>query len=258
MGHPADHVRTDWVMADPIFEVPRLAAIYDALDGDRSDLAVYAHLVDELGARTVLDLGCGTGTFACLLAARGKEVTAIDPAVASLAVARAKPAAERVRWLAGPADDLPPLAVDLVTMTANVAQVFLTDDAWQSTVRAAHAALRPGGTFVFEVREPTQEAWRAWNREQSYRRVEIAGTGVVETWVELTEVAPPLVSFRWTFVFASDGAVLTSDSTLRFRSRTEVSDSLAAAGFVVTDVRDAPDRPGRELVFVATRPAVDA
>jgi len=28
-------------MADPIFEHPRLAAIYDALDPDRSDLDVY-------------------------------------------------------------------------------------------------------------------------------------------------------------------------------------------------------------------------
>jgi hypothetical protein len=49
--------------------------------------------------------------------------------------------------------------------------------------------------------------------------------------------------------------VLTSDSTLRFRSRVEVEDSLAAAGFVTVEVRDAPDRPGRELVFIAQRPA---
>lgn len=60
------------------------------------------------------------------------------------------------------------------------------------------------------------------------------------------------VSFRWTFVFVSDGAVLTSDSTLRFRERDEVTRSLTDAGFVVDEVRDAPDRPGRELVFIAT------
>jgi hypothetical protein len=51
----------------------------------------------------------------------------------------------------------------------------------------------------------------------------------------------------------SDGAVLTSDSTLRFRSRVEVEESLVDAGFVVDEVRDAPDRPGREFVFVARR-----
>src|SRR5258708_35760611 len=48
-------------MADALFEVPRLAAIYDIVDGDRFDLAVYAAIVAELGARSVLDVGCGTG-----------------------------------------------------------------------------------------------------------------------------------------------------------------------------------------------------
>jgi len=49
--------------------------------------------------------------------------------------------------------------------------------------------------------------------------------------------------------------VLNSDSTLRFRSRAELADSLAAAGLAVEEVRDAPDRPGREFVFIAHRPS---
>ena len=60
----------------------------------------------------------------------------------------------------------------------------------------------------------------------------------------MTKAEGSLVSFRTTFVFDGDGAVLTSDSTLRFRTRGELADSLAAAGFVVDEVRDAPDRPG--------------
>jgi hypothetical protein len=48
---------------------------------------------------------------------------------------------------------------------------------------------------------------------------------------------------------------LTADSTLRFRSRDELANSLMAADLVVDEVRDAPDRPGREFVFVARRPA---
>jgi len=50
--------------------------------------------------------------------------------------------------------------------------------------------------------------------------------------------------------------VLTSDSTLRFRERGEVESSLAAHGYVVEEVRDAPDRPGREFVFFARRPPI--
>jgi ubiquinone/menaquinone biosynthesis C-methylase UbiE len=107
-------------MADEIFEHPRLVAVYDALEGDRTDLDSYLDLADELRARRVLDVGCGTGTFALLLVARGFEVTGVDPALASLNVARAKPGAERVRWIHGEATALPRLEADLATMTGNV------------------------------------------------------------------------------------------------------------------------------------------
>jgi ubiquinone/menaquinone biosynthesis C-methylase UbiE len=244
-------------VADAIFEVSRLAEIYDPLDSDRSDLDAYVALADEFGARTVVDVGCGTGTLACLLAARGLDVTGVDPAVASLEVARRKPGAGGVRWCHGDATALPPQQADLVTMTGNVAQVFITDQEWAATLGAVRKALRPGGRLVFESRDPARKAWLEWNRDQTYRRVVIPGTGPVETWTDLTDVAGSLVCFRTTFVFGSDGAVLTSDSTLRFRSRAELADSLAAAGLVVEEVRDAPDRPGREFVFIAGRPDKD-
>jgi len=236
-------------MVDPIFAERRLAEIYDPLDPDRSDLDVYAAIVDAFGARIVLDIGCGTGTFACLLARRGIAVIGVDPAGASLEVARAKPGADRVRWVHGYATGLGTLAVDMVTMTANVAQVVLTDDDWSATLSAARAALRPGGHLIFETRDPAARAWLGWNREATFRRID-----GVETWCEVTGIDADLVSFRWTFVFDADGVVLTSDSTLRFRGRDEIVASLHAAGFAVKEVRDAPDRPGREFVFIASHP----
>ncbi|GAA2354237.1 class I SAM-dependent methyltransferase [Streptomyces cuspidosporus] len=241
-------------MADEEFRHPRLAAIYDPLDPDRRDLDAYLDLAEKLGARRVLDIGCGTGMFALLLADRGVEVVGVDPAQASLDVARGKPGSERVRWICGDATALPPLRVDLATMTANVAQQIVDPDAWRGTLRGAYEALRPGGHLVFETRDPAKRAWEEWNREDSYRVTEIPGVGAVESWVEVTEVAGPLVSFRWHYVFAADGEVLTAESTLRFREREEVEADLAAQGFETLEVRDAPDRPGREFVFVAVRP----
>lgn len=132
-------------MADNIFEHPRLAAIYDALDADRSDLDVYVGITEELGARRVLDVGCGTGTFAILLAERGLEVTGVDPALASLEVARAKPGGDRVRWIHGDATSLPRMQVELATMTGNVAQAIVKRSDWEATLRGIYNAMRPGG-----------------------------------------------------------------------------------------------------------------
>lgn len=244
-------------MPDAIFAEPRLAEIYDSLDSDRSDLDVYAAMAEEFGARSVLDLGCGTGTLACWLADRGLEVTAIDPARASLEVARRKPGADRVRWRQTDAARLPPLQADLAVMTGNVAQVFVTDEEWAAALAAVRQALRPAGRLVFESRDPARKAWLDWTRDQTYRRLVVPGAGPVQTWTELIGVDQSLVNFRTTFVFERDGAVLTSDSTLRFRGRAQLAGSLAAAGLVVEEVRDAPDRPGREFVFIARRAAQD-
>ena len=95
-------------MPDALFETPRLADICDYLEAGRPDLDAYLAMVAEFEARSVVDLGCGTGTFACLLARQGIEATGADPAEASLAVARRKPFADRVRWVLGDAAALPP------------------------------------------------------------------------------------------------------------------------------------------------------
>lgn len=238
---------------DPHFGVPRLAQVYDVLDPDRSDLDAYVELLAELEATSVLDVGCGTGTLACLLARNGLDVTGVDPAGASLDVARGKPGAERVTWVHGDATTLPLLQVDVAVMTANVAQVFLTDDAWLATLSGIRGALRPEGHLVFETRVPDRKAWLEWDREHTWSRTDVPDVGVVETWCHVTAVEGDLVSFRWTYTFEADGTVLTSDSTLRFRSRVEIESSLVESGFALVDVRDAPDRPGREHVFVVRR-----
>jgi SAM-dependent methyltransferase len=241
-------------MADECFRHPRLAAVYDLLDPDRADLEPYLRMAEEFGARRVLDIGCGTGVFALLLAERGVDVVGVDPAGASLEVARGKPGGERVRWIHGDATILPPLTADLATMTGNAAQAVVDPEDWRRTLRGVREALRPGGRFVFETRIPARRAWEEWNREATHTVTDVPGVGAVESWVDLLDVSGPLVTFRWTYVFASDGQVLMSESTLRFREREEVEAELVAQGYAVEDVSDTPDRPGREFVFVARRP----
>ncbi|UJW28927.1 class I SAM-dependent methyltransferase [Saccharothrix sp. AJ9571] len=240
-------------MPDPIFAHPRLAPLYDAFDGERDDLTTYLAIADEVGATRVLDLGCGTGALAVLLTEHGRTVIGVDPAAASLEVARTKDPDGKATWIHGDATTLPALEADLAVMTANVAQVFLTDEDWARTLQGIHTALRPHGHLAFETRQPERRAWEDWAADPAEVTLDIPGTGPVTQWREVTSVDLPLVSFRHSYRFHADGTVLTSDSTLRFRGRDEVEATLAANGFRVLDVRDAPDRPGREFVFFAER-----
>ena len=111
----------------------------------------------------------------------------------------------------------------------------------------------PGGCFVFETRRPGRQAWADWAAVTEPVRADVPGLGPVERRFELTAVDLPLVSFRYTYLFLEDNTTLISDSTLRFRDRDAVTASLVAEGFAVREIRDAPDRPGRELVVLADR-----
>jgi len=234
-------------MPDALFHDPRLTPLYDVFDDDRSDLDAYVADLEELGARRVLDLGCGTGTLAVRLAARGHDVLGVDPAAASLDVARAKPGADRVTWHHGDGTNLPAYAADAAVMTGNVAQAIL-GEAWPAALRGLRRALRPSGHLVFESRVPARRAWEGWTPELTRSRRDVPDVGEVEAWCEVTDVAGPLVSFRWTYAFP-DGTSLVSDSTLQFRTHEELTQEVESAGFDVVDVRDAPDRPGLEHVF---------
>jgi SAM-dependent methyltransferase len=176
------------------------------------------------------------------------DVTAVDPAAASLAVARRKPGAERVTWIHGDATALPHLDADLAVMTANVAQVVLSDDDFTSTLSAIGAALRSGGILAFEVRDPSRRAWESWHGRERNQPTEAEGH--VTELTEVTGVVDELVSFRHTYSFGN-GDTVVSDSTLRFRERAHVEGLLGATGFGDIEIRDAPDRPGAEWVFVA-------
>lgn len=154
---------------DAAFADPRQAVLYDVLDDDRSDLDAYVAIAGELGARHVIDIGCGTGSLAVRLAGQGLSVVGVDPAAASI--------------------DIAPTTVDL-----------------------------PDGR-----------------------------TAVVTRTVTVVDL--PLVTFEGSTTIGDE--ILTSSSTLRFRDRPEIEQDLLSHGFIVSDVRDAPDRPGKEHVFIA-------
>lgn len=243
---PSDHINTD-----PIFSDIRLARIYDDFDGDRNDLIPYIKIVKDFKANSAIDLGCGTGSLAILLEKEGINVTGVDPAKASIDVAQSKPNAGKIEWLIGDASVLPTNTADIVIMTGNVAQAIIEPAQWGKTLDRVAAALNESGRFIFETRNPDFQAWKKWNKEASFQSLSVAGIGLVDGWVELMELNFPFVSFRWTYFFHEDNVTLTSNSTLGFRTISELRHDLTSHGFQVEDIREAPDRPGQEHVVIA-------
>ena len=206
-------------MPDAIFAHPRLALVYDAFDGPRDDLAAYVAIAGELGADRVLDVGCGTGCLAIALAGTGRTVTGVDPAAASLDVARSKDGSAASPGFTAMPPRYPAASADLAVMTGNVAQVFLTDEDWDQVLQAIGAALGPRGYLVFETRRPGRRAWEEWAAEPARSAV----TSRAAAWSSGASRSPP-----WTFRSSRSATPTPSWPTARSSRRTPRCGSAAA------------------------------
>ena len=237
---------------------PRLVELYDRDNPRGPDTDFYLRLAADLGARRIIDLGCGTGVLTRELAAvDGRRVIGVDPAPAMLAVACRQQGAERVHWVEGDVSALGAPAADLVVMTGNVAQVFLHDAEWTATLRSIRAALRPGGHLAFESRNPDAQAWERWNRDATYERID-SPHGPMECWLELVSVGSGRVRIDGYNVFTATGEVVVASSELRFRTCADLTESLTSAGFTVEHVYGDWDHgpvttASSVLVFIASR-----
>lgn len=139
-----------------------LAASYDGLmaDGEyqrRADFLERLFKRSRIPVQSVLDLACGTGTVACLLAARGYDVIAVDGSEEMLAQAAGKAAGlERPPLLV--CQSMPRLRlaepVDAAVSTLDSLNYLTRRRDIQETFRRVHRWLRPGGQFIFDVNTP--------------------------------------------------------------------------------------------------------
>jgi ubiquinone/menaquinone biosynthesis C-methylase UbiE len=139
-------------VADHLFSDVRLAALYDLFCEGRRDFDFYLKLV--MSAKSVLDVGCGTGA----LLHRAKEaghtgrLCGLDPAVGMIEQARRR---SDVEWILG---DLASVGwdreFDLIVMTGHAFQVFVEDADLRTALAAIRSALFDDGRFAFETRNP--------------------------------------------------------------------------------------------------------
>ncbi|MFI6011844.1 methyltransferase domain-containing protein [Streptomyces sp. NPDC051243] len=221
-------------MVDRSFADLALAALYDALNpwGPGDDF--YLGLV--MSADSVLDVGCGTGRLLRRARAGGHpgRLVGLDPAAAMLVQARRHGGG--VEWVLGDLRTWGRRAgFDLVVMTGHAFQVLVCDEELRQALRVVHEALRPGGRFVFETRNPAARTWETWTPDRVRQITDREGRVVRVR----HEVEGPVVGDRVTFAETFDcdtwPAPAVSRTTLRFLDVDALSGFLREAGFTVVD-----------------------
>ena len=153
------------------------ADYYDVTDVDRTrDIAFYRGLVEDK-TRSVIELGCGTGTVLIPLAEDVLRRHGSPPAVRIVGVdisermlGRARGREPRIDWVHG---DLraPPVEgrFDLVVCCFNMLQCLLTEEDLAQALAAARSLVDADGLFAFDVYQPNLSYLRTPVRDRLAR-----------------------------------------------------------------------------------------
>jgi len=235
-----------------------LAVLYDDENGWDKSADFYLGLAQRIGAKTLLDLGCGTGTVTRgIVKAIGGSGVGADPAQPMLDVARRNTTDEAVEWIQGDARELRlGRQFDLVIMTGHAFQAFLTEADQVALFRTAAAHLAPEGRFAFDSRNPAARQWLEWVPAESRRVVDTAAYGAVEMWSEAVMQPDRILDLVEHYHILSSDQRLRSETRLRFSAPEELWDGMMAAGLAVEHCYGDWDRSAfrpdsREIIIVA-------
>ena len=118
----------------------------------------------EAGARTILELGCGTGNDAARLAAEGYSVTAIDVSGEAVGQARARFGSMATFLVADMTQPLPFPEGSFDAVMSNVAMHMFPDSVTRTVFAEVGRLVRADGLFVFHVNaledRPLRARWQ--------------------------------------------------------------------------------------------------
>jgi 2-polyprenyl-3-methyl-5-hydroxy-6-metoxy-1,4-benzoquinol methylase len=248
-------VRDRLTVPDIHYEHPRLAEIYD-LDSPWSiDRDFYLSLAGEK-PQTILDLGCGTGLICDAYAAKGHDVTGVDPAASMLDVARRKPHGKNITWVQASAQDFrSDKRFDLIIMTGHAFQVLLEDADILAAMAVMRKHLKQDGRVVFESRNPAINWAKKWGERGAYM---LPGDNVEASW-RFIALQADRMTFELHYRFPDE--TLTSTSVLRFLLREGIEERLGQSGLyadkVLGDWDDTPfnEQSSEEMIFIVRKKA---
>ena len=139
-----------------------LADSYDRLTNDVPYEAVvdfYWQILKRecLAPRTAVDLACGTGSVAVLLAEAGMQVTAVDMSEQMLTIAQQKSQdmENPPMYVCQRLENLYlPRAVDLAVCALDSINYITDPENCRKAMNRIYRALNPGGCFIFDVNTP--------------------------------------------------------------------------------------------------------
>lgn len=228
-------------MVDRLFADPALASWYDVLcpTDERSDFGFY--LPHLMSARSVLDVGCGTGTLLRLAREAGHQgrLCGLDPGAGMLEQARRWPELD-IEWILGDLESTSwEREFDFVVMTGHAFQELLGDAELRAALAAVRAALTDDGRFGFETRNPLARAWESWTTDVPVDVPAPADAHGSAATVRMTRqvrsVDGETVSFRTTLDLPGERAPQHGDSTLRFLGADRLTAFLTEAGLAVDE-----------------------
>ena len=139
-----------------------LASSYDRLTNDvdyEQTVEFYKEILarENCHPRTAVDLACGTGSVALLLAREGLEVTGVDLSEEMLTVASQKALEQKKRpiFVCQPLQELRlPRGVDLAVCALDGLDYILDPKDCREAIARVYKVLNPGGIFIFDVNTP--------------------------------------------------------------------------------------------------------
>jgi SAM-dependent methyltransferase len=217
---------------DQLYHDPALAQFYDFANQWSADLDYCQDLADD--AKSVLDLGCGTGRFAASLT-DGRMVFGVEPAAAMLDIARQRPGGGSATWVEGDARRVRlGKRIDLVVLTGHAFQVFLTEDDQQAVLVTIAEHLATGGRFIFDTRNPAKQEWHQWTETSAVEQFEHPDYGTVETWGGADrDAATGIVTYRTNYRVVATGQLVSASSMIQFPAREAVAAMMEPAGLSV-------------------------
>lgn len=226
------------------FYDPKLVAVYNTVCALGDEKQFYIKLAKDLSAKTIVDLGCGTGLLTIELAKLGYQMIGLEPSELMLDVARKNSQGLEIDWIQGDAASLKEFNADLLIMTGHVAQFHIEKEQWESALRSIYNTLKPGGYLAFESRNPAVQPWNNpsqenntdWYAPNFQKTFNDPKEGEIEYRGKLIEVDGQKVTSEGHYLFTRNSEELTSKNTLIFRSREEIEQSLKDAGFSIKKV----------------------